>query len=117
MHPTDGREGTIETLLQEERRYPPSPEFVAQVNISDPQVYERAEKDPEGFWRYLKAQLLPLGIDYDFEIGDQAKYTQARQTLEWTMVTMPAVPPNSSSTIARWKVTSPFTTRRSNAPY
>ena len=51
MQPMDGGEGTIETLLQEERRYQPSPEFVAKANISDPQVYERAEKDPEGFWR------------------------------------------------------------------
>ena len=40
---------------------------------------------------YLKAQLLTIGIDFDFEIGDQAKYTQSRQTLEWPMVTMPAV--------------------------
>ena len=40
---------------------------------------------------YLKAQLLTLGIDYDMEIGDQAKYTQSRQTLEWAMVTMPGV--------------------------
>ncbi len=40
---------------------------------------------------YLKDQLLALGINYDFEIGDQAKYTQSRQTLEWPMVTMPGV--------------------------
>jgi acetyl-CoA synthetase len=51
MHPPDDRAGTIETLLHEERRYPPSPEFVAQANISDPEIYKRAEEDPEGFWR------------------------------------------------------------------
>src|SRR2546422_9621188 len=51
MQPSDDRSGTIETLLHEERRYPPSPEFVAQANISDPEVYRRAEEDPEGFWR------------------------------------------------------------------
>jgi acetyl-CoA synthetase len=43
--------GTIETLLQEERRYRPSPEFVAQANVSDPDVYGRAYEDPEGFWK------------------------------------------------------------------
>jgi len=43
--------GTIETLLREERVYAPSPEFVAQANISDPDIYERAEQDPLGFWR------------------------------------------------------------------
>jgi acetyl-CoA synthetase len=51
MQPSQDRAGTIETLLQEERKYPPSPEFVAQANISDPEVYRRAEEDPEGFWR------------------------------------------------------------------
>src|SRR5438309_5426610 len=51
MQPSDDRAGTIETLLHEERTYPPSPEFVAQANVSDPDVYKRAEEDPEGFWR------------------------------------------------------------------
>src|SRR4051812_23117218 len=48
--PADNK-GTIETLLHEERVYTPSPEFVAQANMADPAVYERAEQDPEGFWR------------------------------------------------------------------
>ncbi|HST05724.1 MAG TPA: acetate--CoA ligase [Chloroflexia bacterium] len=43
--------GTIETLMREERVYAPSPEFAAQANISDRGVYERAERDPEGYWR------------------------------------------------------------------
>jgi acetyl-CoA synthetase len=43
--------GTIESLLHEERVYAPSPEFVAQANMSDPAIYERAEQDTEGFWR------------------------------------------------------------------
>ncbi|HET9017339.1 MAG TPA: acetate--CoA ligase [Thermomicrobiaceae bacterium] len=42
--------GTIEGLLIESRRYPPPPEFVAQANVSDPDVYRRAHDDPEGFW-------------------------------------------------------------------
>jgi acetyl-CoA synthetase len=37
--------------MHEERVYAPSPEFAAQANISDPGVYERAERDPEGYWR------------------------------------------------------------------
>lgn len=40
---------------------------------------------------YLNAQLAPLGINYEFEIGDQAAYTQSRQSLEYPMVTMPGV--------------------------
>jgi acetyl-CoA synthetase len=46
----DPNEGhAIETLLLEERRYPPSPEFAGQAN-AQPDIYERAE-DFEGFWR------------------------------------------------------------------
>jgi acetyl-CoA synthetase len=43
-------QGTIDALLKEDRRYEPSDEFRAQANVSDPAIYERAEKDPEGFW-------------------------------------------------------------------
>jgi len=42
--------GTITGLLTETRRYPPPEDFAAQANINDPAVYERARKDPEGFW-------------------------------------------------------------------
>ncbi len=41
---------TIESLLTEERRYAPSPEFAAQANVNDPTIYERAAADPEAFW-------------------------------------------------------------------
>ena len=42
--------GQIDALLQEDRRYPPSDEFKAQANWSDPSIYARAEADPEAFW-------------------------------------------------------------------
>ena len=41
---------TIDALLQETRRFPPSPEFTANANVRDPSVYQRAHDDPEGFW-------------------------------------------------------------------
>ena len=41
---------SIEALLSEERRFPPSAEFTAQANISDPAIYEKADSDFEGFW-------------------------------------------------------------------
>ena len=40
----------LETFSQEDRRFPPPPEFVAQANVKDPEVYDRAAKDLEGFW-------------------------------------------------------------------
>jgi len=40
----------IEALLAEERAFEPNAELRKQANISDPGVYEKAKKDPEGFW-------------------------------------------------------------------
>jgi acetyl-CoA synthetase len=40
----------IDNLLQEDRRFPPSPATQKSANISDPRVYERAARDPEAFW-------------------------------------------------------------------
>jgi acetyl-CoA synthetase len=47
----------IADLLQEDRSFPPPPEFRAKANINDPGVYERAEKDPERFWASFAAEL------------------------------------------------------------
>jgi acetyl-CoA synthetase len=46
---TDAR-SALETFSQEDRRFPPPAEFVAQANVDDPSIYERAAKDLEGFW-------------------------------------------------------------------
>ena len=42
--------GTFEALLQEDRTFPPTDEFCKQANISDPDIYEKALANPEGFW-------------------------------------------------------------------
>ncbi len=44
-------------LLQEDRTFAPSPAFTAAANISDPEVYERADRDPEGFWAGFASEL------------------------------------------------------------
>jgi acetyl-CoA synthetase len=43
-------EQALEALLNETRRFPPSAEFRAQANASDPALYENARQDPEAFW-------------------------------------------------------------------
>ncbi|HEV2009618.1 MAG TPA: acetate--CoA ligase [Candidatus Limnocylindria bacterium] len=40
----------LDTLGNETRTFPPPPEFVRQGNVTDPSIYERADKDFEGFW-------------------------------------------------------------------
>ena len=44
------RTGAIDALLSEDRRYPPTPEFVAAANVRDESVYAEAERDPIAFW-------------------------------------------------------------------
>jgi acetyl-CoA synthetase len=43
-------DGEIDVLLHTEQTFPPSPEFAAQANASDPGIYERAAADPEAWW-------------------------------------------------------------------
>lgn len=40
----------ISALLEENRTFPPSADFVAQANANDPHLYEKAARDPQGFW-------------------------------------------------------------------
>ena len=49
--------GRFDALLQEERTFPPSQAFIAQSNISDPDVYEEAKRDPEAFWAKFADEL------------------------------------------------------------
>jgi len=48
---------TIQTLLQENRSFPPSPDFANQANVSDPKIYAEAAADPEAFWESWAKQL------------------------------------------------------------
>ena len=40
----------IETLLDEQREFPPTAAFAAQANVNDPSIYQRAADDLEGYW-------------------------------------------------------------------
>src|ERR1700704_6233857 len=54
--------GTIESVLQEDRLFPPSPDFVKQANVSGMAAYQalcdEAERDFEGFWAKLARENL-----------------------------------------------------------
>ncbi len=50
-------EGQIDHLLDEERRFPPSPAFTADA-VARPELYERAAADREGFWAEQARELL-----------------------------------------------------------
>ena len=40
----------IEALLEEERLFPPPEECSRNANMADPDIYQRAAKDPEAYW-------------------------------------------------------------------
>ena len=40
----------LDVLLKTEQTFPPPPEFAAQANANDPDVYEQADADPEAWW-------------------------------------------------------------------
>jgi acetyl-CoA synthetase len=48
--PNHSEQERLSALLQENRKFPPPAEFRKQANQSDPELYERARRDPEGFW-------------------------------------------------------------------
>jgi acetyl-CoA synthetase len=48
---------TIDSLLHEERRFPPSPKFTARA-VAKPELYERAAADRLGFWADQARELL-----------------------------------------------------------
>lgn len=50
MASSDSSERALEALLQETRRFAPSEEFRAQANVRDPEIYQWARQDPEGYW-------------------------------------------------------------------
>jgi acetyl-CoA synthetase len=62
-------EKSLDALLDERRTFPPSEEFKERANWNDPELYDRAANNPEGFW------------------AEQAKnldwFTPWRRVLEW----------------------------------
>src|SRR2546429_9991931 len=53
---TEQRED-LEVLLRDEETFPPPPEFAEQANLSDPSVYDEAEKDFEAWWERWAKEL------------------------------------------------------------
>ena len=67
---------TIESVLQEHRRFPPSPAFVKQANISGMAAYQalcaEAERDLEGFWGRLARESLAWQQPFTKVLNDSA---------------------------------------------
>ena len=59
----------IESVLQEDRKFPPSPEFSAEAHISSEEQYQemwnRAKDDPSGFWGDLARENIDWFQEFD----------------------------------------------------
>jgi acetyl-CoA synthetase len=51
------RSAGIDALLREDRSFRPPAAFRAAANVTDPDVYERADRDPQGFWAAFAREL------------------------------------------------------------
>jgi acetyl-CoA synthetase len=58
-------EPTIEALYQEDRTFPPPPEFAAQALVTGPELWQEAEKDVEAFWARQAEELLTWQQKWD----------------------------------------------------
>jgi acetyl-CoA synthetase len=47
----------IDALLNEERKFPPPPQFAANAVVNDPAIYDEAARDPEAYWAREAARL------------------------------------------------------------
>ena len=65
-------EPTIEDYFHEDRTFPPPADLVAHAVMSDPEVYARAEADPEAFW----AEAARTHVSW---------FTDFHTTLEWEL--------------------------------
>jgi acetyl-CoA synthetase len=48
---------TLDTLLQEDRHFPPPDAFRQRANASDPGIYDEAERDPLAYWERWAGEL------------------------------------------------------------
>ncbi|MBI2167243.1 MAG: acetate--CoA ligase [Candidatus Omnitrophica bacterium] len=47
----------IHVFLEENRKFPPPASFQSQAWVKDESIYERADKDPEGYWAHWAGEL------------------------------------------------------------
>ncbi len=50
QNPEPTSSDSLDSLLHEERRFPPSEGFAKQAHVADGEVFAKAEADPEAFW-------------------------------------------------------------------
>ncbi|HEY0519365.1 MAG TPA: acetate--CoA ligase, partial [Ilumatobacteraceae bacterium] len=61
---SDDNHNTIDDLMLENRKFPPSAEFKKQALVTDTSMYDDADEDYQGFWARQAADLLTWSTDW-----------------------------------------------------
>ena len=81
---------TIEDYYREDRTFPPSAEFVASANLSDPAIYRRAASDKPAFWAEQARELLDWDTDFhtalDWDLPDARWFVGGRLNVSYNCV-------------------------------
>ncbi len=81
----------IESVLNEQRKFPPAPEFSRRAHIKSLAEYEalyrRAAEDPEGFWKECAGELFwfkPFTkvLDWNFPLVEMVRRRRAQRLLQ-----------------------------------
>src|ERR1035438_5163005 len=89
----------LSALLDERRTFPPSAEFKQHAAWNDPAIYDRAAKDPEGFW--AAGIHFPLGVTNASNVALYGiEKTNRGCTLSTNFIAGQSVPPARSISVA-----------------
>ena len=97
---------TIRTLLEEERAFAPSAEFVAQANASDPSIYERAAQDPVAYWEGWAKKLdwfSPYTQALEWNLPDAKWFLGGKLNACYNCVDRHATGPRANKTAILWE--------------
>ena len=96
----EAAEVAIDVLLQEQREFPPSPEFVAQAVVSDPDVYERPSATSTAFWldRTTIAVEWATAADRGARVGPAALHLVRRRRLNVCSTASTGTSPRAAAT-------------------
>jgi len=67
---------TIDALMAENRKFPPSEAFRSTALVRDTSLYDEAARDDEGFWARQAAELLRWTTEWDTILDWQLPYAK-----------------------------------------
>ena len=102
--------GEIESVLQEDRRFPPPAEFAAKARVGSMADYEamakRAADDPEGFWAEIAGQLhwhQPWSKVLEWKLPDAKWFVGGKTNMAYNCLDRHLSGPRKDKTALLWE--------------